>query len=95
MNKAELAEKVHELHSQKGVDVSKKHADEVVDFVFDTITGALKKGEEVSIAGFGIFLTKTRKARTARNPRTGEMVQVPSTTVPKFRAGKGLKEAVK
>ena len=83
------------MHTKNGVDVSKKHADEVVDFVFDTITGALKKGEEVSISGFGVFLVKSRKARTARNPRTGEMVQVPATTVPRFRAGKALKEAVK
>ncbi|HCM82533.1 DNA-binding protein [Candidatus Giovannonibacteria bacterium RIFCSPLOWO2_12_FULL_44_25] len=95
MNKSQLAEQVYEMHTKKGVDVSKKHADEVVDFVFDTITGALKKGEEVSISGFGVFLVKSRKARTARNPRTGEMVQVPATTVPRFRAGKALKEAVK
>ena len=95
MNKVELAEKLYDLHAKEGKDVSKKHAEEVVDFIFDTIAGTLKKGDEVSIAGFGVFLTKNRKARTARNPRTGEMVQVPSMTVPKFRAGKGLKEAVK
>ena len=95
MNKVELAEKLYDLHAKDGKDVSKKHAAEVVDFVFDTITSALKKGDEVSIAGFGVFATKIRNARTARNPRTGEMVQVPSMTVPKFRAGKGLKEAVK
>jgi len=95
MNKAQLAEKLYELHVQKGVDVSKKHAEEVVDFIFDTIASTLKKGDEVSLSGFGTFLAKPRKARTARNPRTGEMVQVPATTVPKFRAGKGLKDAVK
>jgi len=95
MNKAELAEKLYDLHAKEGKDVSKKHAEKVVDFIFDTIAGTLKKGDEVSIAGFGVFLTKNRKARTARNPRTGEMVQVPSMTVPKFRAGKGLKETVK
>jgi len=95
MNKAELGEKLHEMHAKKGVDVSKKHADEVVDFIFDTITSCLKKGDEVSIAGFGAFITKARKARTARNPRTGEMVQVPATTVPRFKAGKALKDAVK
>ncbi len=95
MNKVQLAEKLHEMHSNKGVDVSKKHSEEVVDFIFDCITGSLKKGEEVSIAGFGAFTVKNRKARTARNPRTGEMVQVAATTVPKFKAGKGLKDAVK
>lgn len=95
MNKAQLAEKLHDMHAKKGMDTTKKHSDEVVDFVFDTITEALKKGEEVSIAGFGVFVTKQRKARTARNPRTGEAVNVPATTVPRFRAGKGLKEAVK
>ncbi len=95
MNKALLAEKLHEMHVKKGMDTSKKHSEEVVDFVFDSITSSLKKGEEVSIAGFGAFIVKNRKARTARNPRTGELVQVPATTVPKFKAGKALKEAVK
>ena len=95
MNKAQLAEKLHDMHAKKGMDTSKKHSDEVVDFIFDCITGELKKGEEVSIAGFGVFITKQRKARTARNPRTGELVQVQATTVPRFRAGKALKEAVK
>lgn len=95
MNKAQLADKVYEMHTQKGVDVSKKHADEVVDFVFDTITAMLKKGEEVSIAGFGVFSVRRSAARTARNPRTGEMVQVAASNKPKFRAGKALKEAVK
>jgi len=95
MNKAQLAEKLYDLHAKKGIDVSKKHAEEVVEFVFDTIAATLKKGDEVAIAGFGTFLVKARKPRTARNPRTGEMVQVPAMTVPRFRAGKGLKDAVK
>src|SRR3989338_843267 len=95
MNKAELGEKLHEMHAKKGVDVSKKHADEVVDFIFDTITSCLKKGDEVSIAGFGAFIVKQRKARTARNPRTGELVQVPAPTAPRFKAWKALKGGVK
>jgi DNA-binding protein HU-beta len=57
--------------------------------------GGLKKGDEVSLAGLGIFATKMRAARTARNPRTGASVQVPSMRVPKFRAAKALKDAVK
>ena len=95
MNKADLANKIWELHSKKGMDVSKKHAEEVVDLIFDTITDTLKSSDEVSIAGFGTFAVKDRKAREARNPRTGETVNVPAMKVPKFRAGKGLKEAVR
>ena len=95
MNKAELSAKVWELHSKKGVEVSKKHAEEVVDFIFDTIAETMKKGDEVSIAGFGTFVARQRKARQARNPRTGAKVNVPAMKVPKFKAGKGLKDAVK
>ena len=83
------------MHTQKGIDVSKKHAEEVVDFVFDTIASSLKKGEEVAIAGFGAFAVKRSAARTARNPRTGEVVQVAAANKPKFRAAKALKELVK
>ncbi|OGF73484.1 DNA-binding protein [Candidatus Giovannonibacteria bacterium RIFCSPHIGHO2_12_44_12] len=95
MNKAELSQKLWELHSKKGVDVSKKHAEEVVDFVFDTIADTMKRGDEVSIAGFGTFVAKQRKARQARNPKTGATVNVPAMKVPKFKAGKGLKDAVR
>lgn len=95
MNKAQLAETVYEMHTQKGIDVSKKHAEEVVDFVFDTIARTLKKGEEVAISGFGVFAVKRSAARTARNPRTGEVVQVAAANKPKFRAAKALKESVK
>ncbi len=90
MNKAEIAEVVHGK-----LGGTKVQADEIVDLVFDSITNSLKKGEEVSIAGFGIFLVKHRAARQARNPRTGAMVNVAAMKVPKFRAGKALKETVK
>ena len=90
MNKAEIAEVVHGK-----LGGTKVQADEVVDMVFDSITNSLKKGEEVSIAGFGIFTIKHRAARQARNPRTGAMVSVAAMKVPKFRAGKALKETVK
>jgi DNA-binding protein HU-beta len=63
--------------------------------MIDGIISSLKKGEEVSIAGLGIFSVKTRAARTARNPRTGESIQVKAMRVPKFRAAKALKDAVK
>lgn len=90
MNKAALVEKVHSILS-----TTKVQAENVVDTIFDTITDSLKKGDEVSVAGFGIFSAKQRAARSARNPRTGEMVQVSAMKVPKFRAAKALKDAVK
>lgn len=90
MNKAALVEKVHSILS-----TTKVQAENVVDTIFDSITDSLKKGDEVSVAGFGIFSAKQRAARSARNPRTGEMVQVSAMKVPKFRAAKALKDAVK
>jgi DNA-binding protein HU-beta len=90
MNKAELSEVVHGV-----IGSTKTEADKVVDTIIEKITSTLKKGEEVSIAGLGIFSTKKRAARQARNPKTGAMVQVAATIVPKFRASKTLKDAVK
>ena len=90
MNKGDLVETVFNK-----LGGTKKAAEEAVETVFDTITKSLAKGDEVAISGFGTFLTKKRQARTARNPRTGASVDVPAMQVPKFRAGKGLKEAVK
>lgn len=90
MNKASLVEKVHEV-----VGGTKVQAEQVVDMVFDSIVSTIKGGEEVSIAGFGIFSAKERAARTARNPRTGEAITVPAMRVPKFRAAKALKDAVR
>lgn len=90
MNKAGLADVVHGI-----VGGTKVQAEQVVDTLVDTIANTLKKGEEVSIAGLGIFSVKRRAARTARNPRTGEAVQVSAMNVPKFRAAKALKDAVR
>lgn len=90
MNKAALVEKVNAL-----LGTTKVQAENVVDNIFDSITASLAKGDEVSIAGFGIFSAKQRAARSARNPRTGEMVQVAAMRVPKFRAAKALKDAVR
>jgi DNA-binding protein HU-beta len=70
-------------------------AEQAVETMLETIVKSLKKGEEVSIAGLGIFTVKQRKARQARNPRTGATVNVPAMKVPKFRAAKALKDAVK
>lgn len=90
MNKMDIATAVHGVLG--GTKVS---AEQAVDMMIDSIVSCLKRGEEVSIAGLGIFAVKQRKARTARNPRTGATVQVPAMRVPKFRAAKALKEAVK
>ena len=80
--------------AQEKLGGTKVQAEEVVDGLFGAITDTLKKGDEVSIAGFGIFSVKDRAARMARNPKTGEQVQVPAKRVPKFRPAKALKDAV-
>ncbi|MFM2357413.1 MAG: hypothetical protein RJA61_150 [Candidatus Parcubacteria bacterium] len=90
MNKASIVDAVHGVLAG-----TKVQAEQAVDTVITTIIESLKKGEEVSIAGLGIFSAKTRAARQARNPRTGEAIQVPAMKVPKFRAAKALKEAVR
>ncbi len=90
MNKQDIANAVHQK-----LGGTKVAAEEVVDLVIDSVVGTLKKGGEVSIAGLGIFSTKTRAARQARNPRTGEAISVPAMRVPKFRPAKGLKDAVR
>ena len=77
------------------IGCTKADAERAVESVIMMITDCLKKGDEVSVAGLGIFSTKMRPARTGRNPRTGESIKVPSMRVPKFRAAKALKEAVK
>lgn len=90
MNKVDIANAVHAK-----IGGTKVQAEEVVDTFIESIVGTLKKGGEVSIAGLGIFSTKVRAARQARNPRTGATISVPSMRVPKFRPAKALKEAVK
>ena len=90
MNKQGIADAVHEV-----LGTTKVQAEAVVDKVVDAIVGSLKNSEEVSIAGLGIFSVKQREARQARNPRTGATVQVAAMKVPKFRAAKALKEAVR
>ncbi|MDO8517738.1 MAG: HU family DNA-binding protein [bacterium] len=90
MNKQDIAEKVHGV-----LGGTKADAERAVESMIDTIVGSLKRGEDISIAGLGIFKTKMRAARQARNPRTGATVQVPAMRVPKFQAAKALKEAVR
>ena len=74
--------------------LSKADATKAVDAVFDSIEKSLKSGNEVRLVGFGTFSVADRKASTGRNPRTGESIQIPASKQPKFKAGKGLKEAV-
>lgn len=74
--------------------LSKKDAAKAVDGVFDAITNALKSGDEVRLIGFGTFSVSDRAASEGRNPRTGETIQIAASRVPKFKAGKGLKDSL-
>ena len=89
MNKAELIEAVS---GQTGLQ--KADATRAVDAVFDSISSALKAGDSVALLGFGTFVVKTRAARSGRNPRIGETIEIAASKVPGFKAGKGLKDAV-
>ncbi len=89
MNKTELTEAV-----ASAADLSKASAGKAVDAVIEAITDTLKSGNQVSVTGFGTFLVRERGARTGRNPRTGELMQIKASKVPSFKAGKGLKDAV-
>ncbi|NDE68152.1 HU family DNA-binding protein [bacterium] len=90
MNKVAIVDAVHAV-----LGGTKVQAEQAVEAMLNAIIGSLKKGDEVSIAGLGIFSVKLRAAREARNPRTGEAIKVPAMKVPKFRAAKALKDAVK
>ncbi|MDX1571463.1 MAG: HU family DNA-binding protein [Xanthomonadales bacterium] len=89
MNKSELVNAVAENSG-----LSKSDAGKAVEAILDSITGALKDGDSVSLVGFGTFSVKRREARTGRNPRTGKTIQIKASNVPSFKAGKGLKDAV-
>jgi DNA-binding protein HU-beta len=89
MNKGDLIEAVA---GQAGL--SKADAGRAVDAVVGSITNALQGGNQVSLVGFGTFTVKARAARTGRNPRTGEAIQIKASNVPGFKAGKALKDAV-
>ncbi len=89
MNKAELIDAVADA-----ADVSKAAAARSVDTVLEVITESLKKGNAVTLVGFGTFNVRRREARTGRNPRTGEPIQIKASNLAVFKAGKGLKEAL-
>lgn len=91
MNKAELA-----LRLTERMDIPKKQAEDFVEYFEEIVTKALVDGQEVTIAGFGTFSARTRSARMGVNPRKpSERIQVPEVRVPKFKAGKALKDALK
>lgn len=89
MNKAELIEAVAAT-----TELSKADATRAVEAVFSIITDALRKGDSVTLVGFGTFVVKARAARTGRNPQTGQTIAIAATKVPAFKAGKALKDAV-
>ena len=89
MNKAELINAV-----AASADCSKKDAEAVITAALDTITAALKEGDEVQLVGFGSFEVKKRAARIGRNPKTKESIEIPASVAPVFKAGKALKDAV-
>ncbi|OGP19669.1 MAG: DNA-binding protein [Deltaproteobacteria bacterium GWA2_57_13] len=89
MTKADLVDSV-----ANKTEIPKEKAEEIVNSLFDDIIAALKNGEKVNISGFGTFSVSHRKARTGRNPKTGEAIQIASSRAAKFKAGKTLKESL-
>ncbi len=90
MNKSEL---INEIAAN--AELSKTAAGRALDAAISAVKGALKKKDSVTLVGFGTFYVGERSARTGRNPRTGKSIKIKAAVVPKFRAGKGLKDAVK
>jgi DNA-binding protein HU-beta len=74
--------------------LTKKETGAVLDIILSTVTETMKRGEKVSLVGFGTFEAKTRKARQGRNPATGEIIEIEARTVPSFKAGRALKDAL-
>ena len=90
MNKTELIAKMADK-----AELSKKDAEKALNAFVESVTEGLKNGEKVVLVGFGSFETKRRAARKGKNPQTGAVIDIPAATVPSFKVGKGLKEAVK
>lgn len=90
MNKSDIVEKI-----AKEAGITKTTAAAAVQSLINAVTKSLKKGDSVSFVGFGTFKTANRKARTALNPQTGAAIQIPKRRVPRFSAGKALKQAVR
>ncbi|MEW6002449.1 MAG: HU family DNA-binding protein [Nitrospirota bacterium] len=90
MTKAELIDKI-----ASGAGLSKADASKALDTTLNSVKSALKKGQKVTLVGFGTFSVVRRKSRKGRNPRTGETITIPAAKIPKFTSGKVLKDAVK
>jgi DNA-binding protein HU-beta len=89
MNKADMIEQI-----AQAAEVSKSAAERAVDALVAAVKSTLKKGDMVTLVGFGTFYVSKRQARAGRNPRTGEALTIKATHVPRFRAGKALKDAI-
>ncbi|WGL93933.1 HU family DNA-binding protein [Arsenophonus nasoniae] len=90
MNKTEVINQIAEK-----ADLTKKDSEKALNALIETVTEALKAGDEVQLVGFGSFQVKQRAARDGRNPKTGETLKIAAANLPSFKAGKTLKEAVK
>jgi DNA-binding protein HU-beta len=90
MNKSQLVEAV-----AKQTQLTKTHVEETLNAAIDLIKKNVKKGDDVTLVGFGTFTRSKRKARSGRNPQTGKEIKIPAMTVPRFRAGKEFKDAVR
>lgn len=90
MNKAQLVEAV-----AKNTQLTKTHVEDALNSALDVIKKSVKKGDDVTLVGFGTFTKSKRKARAGRNPQTGKEIKIPASTVPRFRAGKEFKDAVR
>lgn len=90
MNKSQLVESVAEA-----TQLSKTNIEEVINVSLDLIRKSVKKGDDVTLVGFGTFTKSKRKARMGRNPQTGKEIKIPATTVPRFRPGKEFKDLIR
>lgn len=90
MNKSELIEKIADK-----AGMSKRSAEAALDAILDSITGAMTAGDKVQLTGFGVFEAKARAARTGRNPKTGEVLEIQAHRTPTFKASKSLKDTMK
>jgi len=89
MNKSELIDAVADA-----ADMTKADATKAIDAFVNVVGDTLKEGDQITLVGFGTFLVRHREARSGRNPRTGETIQIKASNVPSFKAGKALKDAV-
>lgn len=94
MNKAQLVDAINKKASEQGMNHSKKVIDEILNATIEVIEDTVASGEKVTLVGFGSFEKRERKEREGRNPKTGEKMMIPATSVPAFSAGKTFKERV-